>query len=216
MRERAPVRLTRCPPLLCTHACVFSGAAWSAWSGDEGSGHPVGDVGRRVVRERKRGSVRGLVRKSSPLRRLRLAAGLRRRPRPCALHRRSRGRRGRGDRGRDPRGGSNGRARRRRTFSPVPPAADCACWVDAIGFSVLEAINQPREPARVTGRQGRPRPVRLSCRLAAAAAYPTGVNPSFADGTHSSWKDVIVKTSVSNWLKTPNVVASVRCGPKIS
>ena len=43
-----------------------------------------------------------------------------------------------------------------------------------------------------------------------------GVNPSFADGTHSSWKDVTVKKSVSNWLKTPNVVASVRCGPKIS
>jgi hypothetical protein len=35
--------------------------------------------------------------------------------------------------------------------------------------------------------------------------YPTGTNPSFADGTHSSWYDVTVKTSVSNWLKTPNV-----------
>jgi hypothetical protein len=28
----------------------------------------------------------------------------------------------------------------------------------------------------------------VACHLAAAAAYPTGVNPSFADGTHSSWK----------------------------
>jgi hypothetical protein len=69
--------------------------------------------------------------------------------------------------------------------------------------------------SRVTGRQGRP--VQSSSHAALrAAAYPTGVNPSFADGTHSSWYDVTVKKSVSNWLKTPNVVASVRCGPKIS
>jgi hypothetical protein len=48
------------------------------------------------------------------------------------------------------------------------------------------------------------------------AVYATGVNPSFADGTHSSWWDVTVKSSVSNWLKTPNIRAIVFCGPKIS
>ena len=44
----------------------------------------------------------------------------------------------------------------------------------------------------------------------------SGSNPFFSDGTQSSWKDVTVKVSCSNWFETPNCVACVFCGPKIS
>ena len=49
-----------------------------------------------------------------------------------------------------------------------------------------------------------------------ASVQPAGMKPSFADGTQSSWKDVTVNTSSSNWLKTLKVCATVFCGPKIS
>jgi hypothetical protein len=48
------------------------------------------------------------------------------------------------------------------------------------------------------------------------AAYETGSTSPFSEGTHSNSKAVMVNVSVSNWLNTPNLVAVVRCGPKIS
>jgi hypothetical protein len=81
--------------------------------------------------------------------------------------------------------------------------------------SILSAVTQRSSILKVTGRQRRPVQF-VSRAVLRRPVYPTGANRSFADGTHSSWKDVTVNKSVSNWLKTPNVVASVRCGPKIS
>jgi hypothetical protein len=94
--------------------------------------------------------------------------------------------------------------------------ADCA------GHGVLSeplggasSSHQRSSILKVTGRQRRP--VQFVSRgVLRRPVYPTGANPSFADGTHSNWYDVTEKTSVSNWLKTPNVCASVFCGPKIS
>jgi hypothetical protein len=65
---------------------------------------------------------------------------------------------------------------------------------------IPSAVTQRSSILKVTGRQRRPVQF-VSRAVLRRPVYPTGATPSFADGTRSSWYDVTVKTSVSNWKR---------------